>query len=39
MAAVIRSYVDAGAQTPMLGLPTPDIGKLQRLALDVVPLV
>lgn len=39
MAAVIRSYVDAGAQTPMLGLPTPDLGKLERLALDVVPLV
>ena len=39
VAEVIREFIDAGCQTPMLGLPEPDIDKLTALAHQVAPLV
>ena len=39
IAGVIRAFRDAGCQTPMLGLPEPDIAKLTYLAEAVAPLV
>lgn len=39
VADVIRAYRDAGCQLPMLGLPWPDVDKLEWLASEVAPLV
>ena len=39
IAGVIRAFREAGCQTPMLGLPEPDITKLTYLAEAVAPLV
>lgn len=39
IATVITSYLEAGVQTPMLGLPVPSLEKLEHLAQEVVPLI
>ncbi|MCE2469946.1 MAG: LLM class flavin-dependent oxidoreductase [Dehalococcoidia bacterium] len=39
VAEVVREFIDAGCQTPMLGLPEPDVDKLVALAQEVAPLV
>jgi alkanesulfonate monooxygenase SsuD/methylene tetrahydromethanopterin reductase-like flavin-dependent oxidoreductase (luciferase family) len=37
VAAELQSFVDAGARTFMLGVPSLDAGHLERIAADVVP--
>lgn len=37
VAAKLQSFVDAGATTFMLGVPSLDMGHLERIAADVVP--
>ena len=39
IAGMVRGFIDAGCQTLMIGLPEPDLDKLEMLASEVVPLL